>query len=279
MKNIIIMAAGASSRMKKTLNEVNLSSKVLELASIEHKTLIPLNDKNKSLLFYLCSNIKKAGYENIYILTSSENKAFHQWIKSNKYKPEIKGLNFLLPVQYVPDGRVKPIGTADGIQQVLDQFPELLKQRFTVCNADNLYSVNVLKKLLDHKRPPNAIVAYDRLYLKFPEERISKFALMSLDEENFLKDIIEKPPIKSHDSYRNDKGQLLVSMNIFSFTGKDIYPFLEKCTINKDRDEKELPEAVRSLVKSRKKNMLCYLVKEHLKDLTSAHDIDIFKNE
>ena len=42
MNNIIIMAAGASSRMKKTLNEVDLSTEVKELAKQEHKTLIPL---------------------------------------------------------------------------------------------------------------------------------------------------------------------------------------------------------------------------------------------
>ena len=83
MKNIIIMAAGASSRMKKTLDEVELSNEIKEVASLEHKTLIPLDGKDKSLLFYLCSNIKKAGYENIYLLTSLENNAFYQWIENN----------------------------------------------------------------------------------------------------------------------------------------------------------------------------------------------------
>ena len=51
MKNIIIMAAGASSRMKKTLDEVDLSTKVKEVASLEHKTLIPLDGKVKACFF------------------------------------------------------------------------------------------------------------------------------------------------------------------------------------------------------------------------------------
>ena len=49
MNNIIIMAAGASSRMKKTLNEVDLSTEVKELAKQEHKTLIPLKFTFKCL--------------------------------------------------------------------------------------------------------------------------------------------------------------------------------------------------------------------------------------
>ena len=276
MKNLIIMAAGASSRMKKSLKEVDLLSNIKKIASREHKTLIPLDKNGKSLLFYLCCNAKEAGYENIYILTSPENQVFKKWIEVNKLNPKIIGINFFLPIQYIPIGRIRPIGTADGVKQVLEQFPKLMKNNFTVCNADNLYSVNVLKKLLFHKSSPNAIIAYDRSYLKFPEEKITKFALIRLDDNNFLNDIVEKPPIESHDSYRNKSNQLFVSMNIFSFRGADIYPFLKKCIINVERDEKELPEAVRSLVRSREKSMFSYKVKEHLKDLTSAHDINTF---
>jgi ADP-glucose pyrophosphorylase len=276
MKNLIIMAAGASSRMKKTLNEVTLSSKVKEVASLEHKTLIPIDGKDNSLLFYLCCNAKNAGYKNIYILTSPENNSFHKWIEINKSSPKIKGLKFFLPIQYVPQGRQKPIGTADGIQQALDQFPELLNSKFTVCNADNLYSTSVLKLLLLHDTSLHSIIAYDRSYLKFSEERITKFALIKLDDQDFLKDIVEKPPVEKHNSFRNSSNQLLVSMNIFSFRGAEIYPYLKDCIMNPERDEKELPEAVRSLIKSEVKTVFAYIVKEHLKDLTSAHDINTF---
>ena len=76
MKNLIIMAAGASSRMKKTLDEVTLSSKVMEVASNEHKTLIPLDGTDKCLLYFLCINAKNAGYKDIYILTSPETVSY-----------------------------------------------------------------------------------------------------------------------------------------------------------------------------------------------------------
>jgi len=276
MNNIIIMAAGASSRMKKTLNEVDLSTEVKELAKQEHKTLIPLKGTNKSLLFYLCANAKKAGYKNIYILTAPENSAFINWINTYKSNSNFSGVNFFLPIQKVPKGRLKPVGTADGIQQALDQFPNLLNERFTVCNADNLYSVNVLERLLKHDNSPHSIMSYDRSFLKFPEERITKFALIKLDDQDYLEEIVEKPPIETHESFRNSNGQLLVSMNIFSFTGSKIYPYLKNCIMDLERNEKELPQAVRSLIKNENKTVFTYIAKEHLKDLTSAHDIKKF---
>jgi len=276
MKNLIIMAAGASSRMKKTLDEVTLSSKVMEVASNEHKTLIPLDGTDKCLLYFLCINARNAGYKDMYILTSPENKAFISWIDKYSLDPKLEGLKFFLPVQEVPEGREKPMGTADGIQQVLDQFPKLLNEKFTVCNADNLYSVDVLKTLLNHNSSLHSIMAYDREYLKFPEQRITKFALIKVDDEGYLDEIVEKPPIETHNSFRNSSNELLVSMNIFSFSGSEIYPFLKNCIMNSERNEKELPEAVRSVIKNNKKTVFTYIAKEHLKDLTSAHDIKQF---
>ena len=43
-----------------------------------------------------------------------------------------------------------------------------------------------------------------------------------------------------------------------------------------ERNEKELPQAVRSLIKNENKIVFTYIAKEHLKDLTSAHDIKKF---
>ena len=276
MKNLIIMAAGASSRMKKSLDQVNLSSEVRDVAYSQHKSMIPIDKSGKSLLFYLCANAKKAGYDSIYLLTSSKNKSFYDWIEKFNSTPELEGLKFFIAIQKIPKNRVKPLGTADGIQQVLDQYPKLLDQRFTVCNGDNLYSIDVLRILSKHENSSHAIIAYDRSFLKFPEERITKFALMILDEKNYLKDIVEKPPIETHDSFRNDKNELFVSMNIFNFNGSTIYNFLENCPLNLERDEKELPEAVRMILKQEEKSVFTYIVREHLKDLTYAQDINSF---
>ena len=52
-KKLIIMAAGASSRMKRSLETSELTPETKKIASSAHKSLIPLGFKQKPLLFHL----------------------------------------------------------------------------------------------------------------------------------------------------------------------------------------------------------------------------------
>ena len=74
-----------------------------------------------------------------------------------------------------------------------EQYPELQKTQFTVCNGDNLYSSAVFQRLKEPRKVPHALISYARSGLNFPDERIAKFAVMDIDSEGFLKNIIEKP--------------------------------------------------------------------------------------
>ena len=56
MKSLLIMAGGASSRMKRSLSQSNLTQDEKNLAGKVHKSLIPLGKEKKPLLFYLISN-------------------------------------------------------------------------------------------------------------------------------------------------------------------------------------------------------------------------------
>ena len=49
---LVIMAGGASSRMKKSLANVNLSKETKSIAKHSHKSLIPLGEQNRPLLYY-----------------------------------------------------------------------------------------------------------------------------------------------------------------------------------------------------------------------------------
>ncbi len=102
---------------------------------------------------------------------------------------------------------------------------------------------------------------------------------MHIDSSGFLKEIIEKPDPSEVEQYRDQSGELRVSMNIFSFNGGLLYPYLVKCPLHPQRDEKELPEALRLLNQAAPQQVVCLPVKEHLPDLTSAEDISIFSKE
>ena len=272
--NLIIMAAGASSRMKKSLKKEMVDSNVFEIANNSHKSLIPLGKKGRPLVYYLIKNAIDANYSNIYIITGVDNDDFKEFIISQSFN----NINIQFVKQYIPKGREKPLGTSDAVVQALDQFPELKKSIFTVCNGDNLYSVNTLNLLKEKRNNPHALISYSWSAFNYEKERISKFAVISMDSKNNLKDIVEKPDMDIVDNYKDESGEIGLSMNIFSFTGSMIYSYVKNCPINEKRNEKELPEAVRILIRENPNSMFCYKVSEHLPDLTNSSDIENFRD-
>lgn len=271
-KSLLILAGGASSRMKKSLETAALSENTKNIAQRAHKSLIPLGKTGHPLLHYLLKNAKAAGYEKVYLITSPENEAFKHFLTDNGTEE----LFIQFALQYLPEGREKPLGTADALEQAMNQFPELKETTFTICNGDNLYSVNALSLLRTPRKAPHALISYSRSGLRFPDERISKFAVMATDQAGYLENIIEKPAPEVVEKYRDANGEIGVSMNVFSFDGASIDPYIRACPIHPERQEKELPEAVRMFVKKNPKQFLTFPVSEHLPDLTAADDIEDF---
>ena len=276
MKSLLIMAGGASSRMKRSLSQSNLTQDEKNLAGKVHKSLIPLGKEKKPLLFYLISNAVAVGVTDIYLITSSENEPFQKLVGTSKINNSFAGAKLHFAIQYLKKGHVKPLGTADAVEQTLVQYPELIEQTFIICNGDNLYSKAAFKNLLKPRKVTNALISYARSGLRFKDERIEKFAVMDVDSLGYLKKIIEKPDPKTVEKYRDTTGEIRVSMNIFSFSGKQLNTYLKNCPIHPERNEKELPEAIRLLNIKEPNQIMCFGMKEHILDLTSAEDIGSF---
>ena len=276
MKSLLIMAGGASSRMKRSLSQSNLTQDEKNLAGKVHKSLIPLGKEKKPLLFYLISNAVAVGVTDIYLITSSENEPFQKLIGTSKINNSFAGAKVHFAIQYLKKGNIKPLGTADAVEQTLVQYPELIEQTFIICNGDNLYSKAAFKNLLKPRKVTNALISYARSGLRFKDERIEKFAVMDVDSLGYLKKIIEKPDPKTVEKYRDTTGEIRVSMNIFSFSGKQLNTYLKNCPIHPERNEKELPEAIRLLNIKEPNQIMCFGMKEHILDLTSAEDIASF---
>ena len=136
--NIIILAGGASSRMKKSIDK-NLTPEKINQANQLSKGLIKIG--GKPFLNYLMENILKAKFKNIFIITGENSSMFREIFENNV---EFERLSFHFATQFIPQGREKPFGTADALLQCLDQYPSLKKESFCVCNSDNLYSINAL---------------------------------------------------------------------------------------------------------------------------------------
>ena len=67
---LVILAGGASSRLKKSLNDINLDKNITDIAKSSHKTLIPLGDDKRPLLYFILQNALSAKVRDVFIITS-----------------------------------------------------------------------------------------------------------------------------------------------------------------------------------------------------------------
>jgi len=261
--NLVILAAGASSRMKNSLLSRDTPANVKHLS----KALIGIGSFNKPIIDYQISLAKKSGFTDVYLVVGKNYDAFKSIFGYQLTNNDYHGLKIHYAIQHIPKNRIKPMGTSDALLQALDQHSSLRDGTFTVCNSDNLYSENVLKALLNDNNL-NAMIRYDRDGLEFSSEKIARFAILYMDDDGFLTNIIEKPD--SLDS----KKKLWVSMNIFKFNGPSIHPYLKHCPINIERDEKELPTALLNMCHDQEHAMFTIPFSEHVPDLTQINDIE-----
>lgn len=262
--------------MKKATQSSDVSQKDIEQANSRTKGLIGVGNNDRPILDYLLYNAKKAGYTNIYIVVNEMGlPLFKQFYGEHQKNNTFNGLTISYIVQYIPENRVKPLGTADALFQAFEQYNELKTAFFTVCNSDNLYSQDALLKLRE-TTSNNAFINYNRATLEFSLERISRFAVTKLNKDNYLEAIVEKPDADKVDAYKDSEGNIGVSMNVFKFNGADFYPFIESCPIHPERNEKEIPVALLNMVNSGVP-VLGIPLSQHVPDLTAKEDIAIVR--
>ena len=270
---LVILAGGISSRMKKSSgSNLQIDSKLVQDADLKSKSMIGVGKNYRPFLDYLLYNAREAGYKEIVLVVGANDNSIKEYYGVNNIDNDFYGLKISYAVQPIPEGRDKPLGTADALYWGLKSKPEWKNDYFTVCNSDNLYSVKALSIMRGSKYIA-ALIDYDRDSLEFEKERIERFAVTRKNNENFLIDIIEKPSSQIIESVRDDKGFIGVSMNIFSLKYDIIIPFLENVPFHPERKEKELPEAVKMLAGEFKNSVYCFQRAEHVPDLTSKGDI------
>jgi NDP-sugar pyrophosphorylase family protein len=271
--NIVILAGGISSRMKASTDVLTgIDPNLQDEAQRKSKAMIGVGTHARPFLDYILYNIQAAGYYEVVIVVGEYDPSIQEYYEDRQGANQFDRLSISYAIQKIPADREKPLGTADALFEALRIKPSWNGQSFTVCNSDNLYSVNVLKALL-HDKHANAMIDYDRATLRFPEERIAAFAVIKKDPDRFLLDIIEKPSIKEIEQAKDDAGRIGVSMNIFKLSYDVIVPILQTIPLHPSRQEKELPIAIRTLVKTQPRSLITIPCSEHVIDLTSQSDI------
>ena len=272
-RSLLIMAAGASSRMKLSVAK-NIGHVTTEQANNRTKGLIGIGEDGKPLLYYLLRNAQEAGYKTIYLIIAADATFFRSTIR---LLPNLDQLHFVFVTQHIPKGRTKPLGTADAVFQALEQFPVLQKDPFSVCNSDNLYSVNAFRRLRSIKQG-SGLIAYDSNSLNFTTEKIAGFALLIFNADFYLENIIEKPATTDFNNAADNHESLYISMNAFTFDGNVFLSFLRDCPINLNRDEKELPTALLNMIQIYPTSVKGIPMQEHVPDLTTKKDLLLLEN-
>tara|TARA_B100001175_G_scaffold202477_1_gene171908 strand:+ start:28 stop:861 length:834 start_codon:yes stop_codon:yes gene_type:complete len=269
-KTIVVLAAGMSSRMKKSADS-EIDDKKADEANKKSKSLITFG--NKPFIYFLLKNISNAGFETVIMVVGNDHDDFKSQI-------ELLDITAKLEIKYAtqktPKDRVKPFGTADAVFQTMEQIPELQIESFCVCNSDNLYSSSSFK-LIRENSFENAVLAYDRDSLEFPKERVSSFSILMMDKDFNLVNFIEKPTPEQVSENLDENGKIRVSMNIFKFNGNHAFDFIKNCPINPIRIEKELPSAIVNMISDNSFYMKGIPIAEHVPDLTSKADINIIQ--
>jgi glucose-1-phosphate adenylyltransferase len=271
-KTIIILAGGASSRMKKSFDSSTLDSAIASQARTMAKAMLGVGPGSRPFLDYLLKNVEKSGYEDVIVVVGEGDDSIRTYYEDKKKAAQFPTLSFSFVVQRIPPDRSKPLGTADAVLQALEAEPRLKHRRFTVCNSDNVYSPKALRLLLEDTHP-NAMIDYDRRTLQFAEDRVAQFAIIKRDSKGYLEDIVEKPTAKQMKESTDGEGRVGVSMNIWRFSCDDIQPFLEIVPLHSTRQEKELPSAVKMMVTKVPQSVCTIPLSEHVIDLTSQSDI------
>jgi len=275
--NLVILAGGVSSRMKKQAENLNsVDAKLLKDADNKSKAMIGVGSGYRPFMDYLLFNAKKAGYKNIVIVIGQKDNSIKDYYTNDKGKETFKDINFTFAVQPIPEGREKPLGTADALWHGLMAVKGWAGQKFTVVNSDNLYSRTALRVMLESEHP-NSMIDYNRDGMEFDKARIEGFAVTKKDENNFLLNIMEKPDQQTIESAKGIDGFIGVSMNIFNLSYDMIFPFLEACPLNPIRKEKELPTAIKMMIDAYPGSLFAYPLSEHVPDLTSKNDIEKIK--
>ncbi|MFA5805273.1 MAG: sugar phosphate nucleotidyltransferase [Melioribacteraceae bacterium] len=274
---LVILAGGISSRMKKSeSSDRELDPQLINDADLKSKAMIRIGENERPFLDYLLFNAYESGYRDIVIVIGEKDDSIKKYYETKENKKIFNGMEISYAVQPIPEGRGKPLGTADALYHALKLKTGWSGASFTVCNSDNLYSQNALKLMLESKYK-NSMIDYDRDGLNFEKERIEKFSVTKKDNERFLVDIIEKPTIEEIESAKDKNGAIGVSMNIFKLNYDMIYPFLETVPLHPVRKEKELPTAIKMMIEKFSKSLYAYPVSEEVPDLTSKEDISKVK--
>ena len=209
IKKVLISAAGRGTRM-------------LDLAKDKPKHLIEVKDK--PFLYYLLSNLKKAGFEEMIIVVGYKKELMDKFLE--EYGSDFK---ITLVNQFDILGEER-YGTVCPLECTKDILKE---ENFLAVYGDNIYSREDLKRFN---------IDDDYCYIAgLPHQEPQNYGVLHVDENGFLREIIEKPK-----EYVGN----LINTGLYKFT-PEVYKYLKEVKLS-PRGEYELTDVINILAQKKK---------------------------
>lgn len=243
------------------------------------KQIDPIDEEGHIIIDFSLFDAKRAGFEKVIFIIKKENEADFKAVVGDRmtgYMDVSYAFQDLanLPDGYeVPEGRVKPWGTAHAVLSCIDQ----VDGPFAVINADDYYGVEAFKLIYDYleSHPDDdkyryTMVGYHLGNTVTDNGHVAR-GVCTIDENGQLMKVVERTRIEKRDggiAFTEDDGanwtslpeQTIVSMNMWGFTKsilgeiRDGFPaFLDKgLKENPMKCEYFLPSVVSDLLEDGK---------------------------
>lgn len=201
------------------------------------KQIDPVDEQGHILMDFSIFDAKRAGFEKVVFIIKEENKEdFKEAIgeRVSKYINVDYAFQDItnLPEGFeVPEGRVKPWGTAHAVLSAMD----VIDGPFAVINADDYYGRDAFQKIYDYLAKNTdddkyryAMVGY-QLKNTITENGYVSRGVCTTDENDYLQKVVERTRIEKREdgiAYTEDDGETweyldedtIVSMNMWGFT-------------------------------------------------------------
>mgnify|MGYP001612723198 CR=1 FL=1 len=252
----VILARGLGSRMRRAEAAVALDEAQERAAAAGQKGMMPT--LGRPFLDFVLSALADGGVTDVTLVVAPEHATMRDYYE--KVSPPTR-VRLRWAVQAEPRGTADAVRAAEG---VVHDAP------FVVLNSDNYYPVTSISALC--ALGGAGLVAYEGEALvregNIDRERVMHYALLDIDEQERLRDIVEKPGA-DHPLAR--QAQHWVSMNLWSFTPR----FFEACRLVKPsvRGELELQAAVMIAVRELGEVFRVVRAHEGVLDLSRRADV------
>ena len=259
----IVMAAGKGSRMRA---DADVDPDLLTEARSRPKAMIRIGRERRPLLEHLLNQLRNEGCSAACVVIAPDDAVTRDHFSQNP----LAGMTLSFVEQAVPEGRLKPLGTAHAVELALRAHPEWDGASVTVANGDNLPPQGMFKSLFGHE---SVLPAFHPEHLGLPTERIQAFAVIHVDLDGQLTGITEKPDAAAMASARWQDGHVRVSMNYFRMPYAALLQAVCEVDEHPERGEKELPVAVSQWLNRHQGDMTALPLSGAFLDMTHPRDI------